>query len=413
MATTNKKESTNKHISVRNRIRTVIDKLRKSPMGVFSLSFSTMFLGFHGVLEVFERFKIDLLTCFQESTFIIYLFIVIILALIGIIGQMIFTNALPQQNTECTNKEQTNSDSIVEIVRHSFELGHHKDVILLGSALRQSTCLKNKNSIKIQIGHFVLEAARYCGDIETEAIALIEDIGNTHLENGEAPKAIEYISMGLEAITDKIAVLADDCITDSVYYIAIRGYRNLANCYSFNGKENEARQQLTTATTLANKINDQALKLQVMGDLEYAESKVSRITSNWKHTIKHLNKSVDFYDELCKRFPSPENERKRIESTTKNYRELGDAFFNINNYKSARKALQRGFDYATKNLDYENLVSICLLKATIANKTEPEGEGSSLAMSEAEKYIRFVDSPKILAKLEEKKKELSEKNKNT
>ena len=404
MATTNKNNSISKHFRIRGWINRKIQKLRESLLGVFVASFATMFLAFHTLWQVFMSFNINLLAYIPRSDLSIYIFIVILLALTATILQMLSTNKLPQEN-----KEQINSDSIVQLTRHSLVLGHDKDVILLGSALRQSACLKNKNNTKIQIGHCVLEAARNCNDIEAEATALIEDIGNTHLENGNAKEAIKHIEKGLSVIKEKIPVESNDCAADSVYYIAIRGYRNLANCYSYEKNKDAANEQLAIAKVLKDKIHDKALKLQVMGDLEYAESKISKITSNWQDTIKHLEDSIAYYDKLCEHDDSPENERKRMESTTKNYRELGEAYAMINEPYKARTALKQGSKYATKNLDYENLVSICLLKAMIASETEPDGEGVSLAIKDAEKHIQYVDSPKIIAKFEKTKKKLSKK----
>ena len=391
----------------KSKIHDAFTTFRKKPFGIFSASFVVLFGAPYAFLEVFDFLDLDPILYIQKNKGLIYLLLITICALISTILQIRSNHALEIQKLKDDILETQKGESIVEIIRQSSKLGHHNDVIHLGSALRQSTCLKNKNTLKIQIGHLVLEAARQCEDIENEAIAQIEDIGNTHLENGNVDKAIEHISAGIELISEKINGLEDGIEADLAYFIAIRGYRNLANCYSLKANETSARQNLNKAKILTANIKENALLLQIQGDLEYAESKISRITANWTHAVEHLNNSIQYYDELCQNFSSPANERKRRESTTKNYRELGDLHFKLNKITAARKALKQGFDNATKNLDYENLVSISLLKATIAKETEPDGEGASLAMQDAEQYIRFVDSPKILKKYEDTKKALN------
>lgn len=371
---------------------------RKTPAGRFTISFFSMFMSVFMVLEILDWCEIYVIEFMQKSKFLIYLVLVVIFALAS------FIISRKKEDTAEEN-DQGKSNPIEEIIRHAWDLGHYKSIILLGDALRQSNCIKNKNNLKLFIGKYVAESAQKIGDVASEATALIEDLGNTYLENREVRKASQSIEKGIKAIERVIGGGSRDVCQDGAYYIAIRGYRNLANSYALNEDKVAAETQLTIARQYTTKMVDEALKLQSLGDIEYSESKISRISADWNGAIGHLNASIEYYDQLCELYPSEENEKKREESTTKNYRELGYLYLETNARSQARDAVDHALKYAEKNKDYENLVLIYLCKAKLEKKEDPNGTGVSIALSEAEKYAGFVDASSVLEQLRIMKKD--------
>lgn len=412
------------HMNIKNKIVSNILVYIKNPMiGIVGIAGSLF-----SIIEMFEYFGFDFLGIFNNS-YIDFFMIVIILYLIG----LLLNEKINDEKPNAVDNKQVlltrNGDSILELLARTMKMARYKEVVQIGEALRKSSCLKNDHTLRIDIGCHVQVAANQCGDMNQEAIALIDDIGNTYLQDGHVKKAIENINKGINIIKKKIdsSTANNEQDLDEVYYIAVRGYRNLANCYSKNKKIEDATRYIDEACAYIEKISDEEIKLRANGTIEYAKGKKSRTDKKIEDAICHIEKSIEYFNALCIYKDTEDNRAIRNESVIKNYRELGDLYRNVKNIDKAQENLNVGYAIAKEYDDHDNCVTICLIQAEIAmgytskhtNKNTSNDPLSGVkakdAISRAELSLRYIDTQRILDHYERvvgEYKELYEKGKN-
>jgi len=386
-------------LNMKETINTLIKKLRESNIAkqfAGLMVFIVLTIGtLYGLVECFDRLGWDVLGGISKPITVFFL-IVSVVALVWIIIKM----ALADKKSETIDADvaaKKQDDSIIELLKDTVKLNHFREVIQIGAALRQSTCLKNRNDLRIKIGEYVCIAARECGDVNSEAIALIEDIGNTYLDHGDVENAISRIRSGIELVEGHIRELEgcepiDETKINDARFIAVRGHRNMANCYSKKNDVYNANSHINSADSHINQLTNEEIKLEVLADLEYSKSKVCRAVSDWNNAIKHLTKSIEHYDELCRSYDSEENKEKRTDSTIKNLRELADLCHIVGKHRDADYYLKLGTERALNNLDYDNYVRMRVIQANAALQYYSDSFKAQFAMEQAGKYIQWVDS---------------------
>lgn len=391
--------------------------LKKVLMGM-GITVTTLILAFirHfndilGFINNFDARGIDILKPIRESDLIIILLLTSIVCLFAA-----YLKARKGQNTEKPFQSRSSiNDSIIDLLDRSMGLKQYNYVVQLGTLLRRAPFLKSNNELRIKIGQTLLVAYREVKDRNNEAATLIEDIGNTFLENDNVEAAIQNIQHGINVINKQCEKLPlnSDALDDALY-ILIRGHRNLANCYSYRASKDSsnketykthATNELKIADDLIASIHSDEKKLPIEGDLLYARNKLDQITDNWDDAISHVKKSIEKYNKLCDSFPSAENERKRNNSTTKNYRELGILYLAKKDYQNACDSLLLGLEHADLTKDYENRVLVNLTFCKAEATFNPAGEEAKHYFQQATQDLPLVDSKKVHTEYEAVKQE--------
>lgn len=354
-----------------------------------------------GLLSDLESINIHIVELICQSQLSVFC----LLALIGFLVVLLIVFCKNDNSEKHVIGTKNFNESIILLLDHSTRFEEYHYVIQLGTLLRQSPFIKSDNELRIKIGQTLAFAYHNLADRINEATTYIEDIGNSYLESGDVSAAIDNIQHGIEVVTKQCQKLPpkSDSLDDALY-IQIRGYRNLANCYSYRAKNTpqskESDKRLATvaienAEKLVTQIQSEEKKLAIIGDLYYAQSKISQISKNWDNAIVHVQTSIDSYEKLRKQFSSDANKRKCNESVIKNYRELGNLYLQKEEYQEARDNLLIGLEKAKQLKDYENQVLIYLLYCRIEMATDPNGQQAKHFFDLADEVLLLVDSKKV------------------
>ncbi len=225
------------------------------------------------------------------------------------------------------------------------------EIIKLGTALSEVLWYTSRKRLRVEVGHFLEVAARQTDDYETLARTLIEDLGNTIMGLGDVGQGISYIKQGIKVAEEH-----------SLNYLVSRGYRNLANCYSFKGDTGNARRALTSAIAAAQQVQSSREKLEAIGAIEYAESKVAYTDDKYQEAIDHLDAAVQAYSDLAQQFPETSQTNK--DRLVKIYREKGVIYLKMGTPETRDRAYascQAGLRLAQAAQNYDNIVRCCYI----------------------------------------------------
>lgn len=278
-----------------------------------------------------------------------------------------------------------NEDSILSMMKDAESNSRWGEIIKLGNALSEFLWYTSRKKLRVEIGHFVEVAARQSNDTETLARTLIEDLGNTIMTLGDVNQGLTYIKQGIN--------VAEASGHD---YLVFRGYRNLANCYSFKKETPNATAALIAAQAAADRLPDERQRIEALGALEYSRCKVFESTGDYAQAIAALDAAVLHYADLRDRYPS--TARSNHDRMVKVYREKAVVYLKMNTETArdlAYEACQTGLNLAQAAQNYENIVrcSCIMAKLLLDKDAVPAAEG---VMNIAAKNIAKVDQPALL-----------------
>lgn len=343
--------------------------------------FILSFIGLYGVYEVLAYFEIKILEN-PIPPFIWFLCLSTILMLVRAIGHLL--KCFPKPITD-TNEYISNNDSLIEMMKEAESHSRWAEIIKIGSALSDVLWFTSRKKLRVAIGHFVQVAAQQSNDKYTLSATLIEDLGNTVMGLGRPDEGISYIKQGI-----KIAE------TENYPFLIMRGYRNLANCYSMKNDPISAEVQLTVATQATNNITNTAKKLEAFGAIEYARCKILKKQGKNTEAINALDAAIAYYDDLSNQFP--DSKKQNNDRLVKIYREKGVIFLAMNNDEStdnAYDALMQGLQLAQETLNYDNIIRCCSLLAKIQIKRQAI-EAAEGMVNIAKDCISKIDTPAII-----------------
>lgn len=343
----------------------------------FWLSLGSMWL----VYEVLDYFTLPL-PWSLSSSFPFFVAVSLFIALCRMIASLAASLALA---TGARQPAEHPSDSILAMMKDAESNSRWGEIIKLGSALSEVLWYTSRKKLRVEIGHFLEVAARQTNNYETLARTLIEDLGNTIMGLGDVNQGINYIKQGIE-----VAEVHD------FHFLTARGYRNLANCYSYKGQSARARAALADASAATRKISSPREKLEADGAIAYAESKISLTDAEYPDAIAHLDRAVRIYSDLADRFPETANANR--DRLVKIHREKGVIYLKIGTndaQDAAYASCQTGLQLAQATNNYDNIVRCCCIMADIllGKGAVPAAEG---IMNIAAKNISKIDTPSIV-----------------
>ena len=340
------------------------------------------FVALIGLSQAFDYFQIDFKTLICKPVFV-FIYIAIIIALIRLIVE------ITKVDTEHITKTsvETESDSLIEMLKEAESHSRWTEIIKLGSALSDFLWYTSRKKLRLAIGRFVEVAATQANDYKTLAFTLIEDIGNTTMVLGRPDEGIKAIKKGIKIAEEH-----------QYYFLVARGYRNLANSYSFKSDTKSAKDNIALATEYANKITNEAERLSALGGIEYAKCKFEEQSGNYDAAIDALDKSIEYYKELSRKYPSTHDMNK--DRIVKVYREKGNALIKKGNTEDAMNALYEGLKLAQETLNHENIVRCCTLIAKIQMDKDLSSDPSAIHTIEgllniAKQHIDKTDIPTV------------------
>ena len=191
-----------------------------------------------------------------------------------------------------TKTAQKKSDSIMDMLTYANDNKQYSEVIKIGTSVSDVLWSTSRKELRIKVGTMVAAAAFEVAAMSTNetdidyanrirAKTLIEDIGNTKmcLHENNISDAIIAIQDGLELAREH-----------SYFYEAVRGYRNLANCYALKAricKKNQqcgqakeelvhAQENVMCAEEIIPSISDENKQAEAHFDVEYAKAKIQK-----------------------------------------------------------------------------------------------------------------------------------------
>lgn len=321
---------------------------------------------------------------FDAATSALFFFLfAIILTLIRIIDRLAVDNAAllnrPQEVPVVA------PDSILQMMKDAESNSRWGEIIKLGNALSEVLWYTSRKRLRIEVGHFLELAARQTGDMETLARTLIEDLGNTIMGMGDPVQGIAYITQGIK--------IAED---NNLHALSARGYRNLANSYSFRGDTRSAAEALAKAHQFADKLPNDKEKLEALGSISYAESKIHRENGDYPKALASLDHAIQNYTELQDAYPNTAASNK--DRLVKIFREKGVLHLKMSSPDAQDQAyenFQAGLKIAQETQNHDNIVRCCSLMAQIllGKGAVPAAEG---LMNIAAQSISRIDSPGVL-----------------
>ncbi|MCI8508468.1 MAG: hypothetical protein HFJ06_07920 [Lachnospiraceae bacterium] len=340
------------------------------------------FFGLFSIYEILDYFKVNFIYIFLNPI-IIFICISIIVTLIRAIVYLI--QNIPSSLSNSTNEYIDDKDSLIEMLKDAESHSRWTEIIKIGSALSDVLWFTSRKKLRVAIGHFVEVAATQIDDKYTLSTTLIEDLGNTIMGLGKVDEGIKYIERGIE--------VAEEC---NFYFLIMRGYRNLANCYSLKGDSTKATVYLTNAEAATNNIADEIKKYEALGAIEYARCKVYKTDKRYDDAIKALDDSISSYKKLSNKYP--ETEKRNNDRLVKIYREKGAIYLAMNTENSIDRAydsLTAGLKLARETMNYENIIKCCnmLAKILIDKNAIDAAEGM---MNIAKECINKIDTPSIV-----------------
>lgn len=339
------------------------------------------FVGLFSVYEVFEYFNIKIFEKLSQP-FILFVLVSIILSLGRAIVHLL--RNYPKRSTEIST-ELGENDSIIAMLKEAESHSRWTEIIKIGSALSDVLWFTSRKKLRVAIGHFVEVAAQQSNDMPTLSATLIEDLGNTYLGLGKPDKGITYIKRGI-----KIAE------NNNYPFLVTRGYRNLSCCYSYKNDPTNALTSLGQAEAAAVAINDPIKKLEALGAIEYARSKVLKKQGNFANSITTLDRAISHYNSLSQKYP--DTKKRNDDRLVKIYREKGALYLMMNTDESidnAYDSLSRGLRLAQETLNYDNIIVCCTFLAEIQIRRGALEAAEGMA-NIAKSCITKIDTPSII-----------------
>lgn len=312
-----------------------------------------------------------------------FLLVAIILTLIRIIDRLAVENAALRNRPQ--DVPVVAPDSILQMMKDAESNSRWGEIIKLGNALSEVLWYTSRKRLRIEVGHFLELAARQTGDMETLARTLIEDLGNTIMGMGDPVQGIAYITQGIK--------IAED---NDLHALSARGYRNLANSHSLRGDTRSAAEALVRAHQFADKLPNDKEKLEALGSISYAESKIHRENGDYPKALASLDHAIQNYTELQEAYPNTAASNK--DRLVKIFREKGVLYLKMSSPDSQDQAyenFQAGLKIAQETQNHDNIVRCCSLMAQIlvGKGAVPAAEG---LMNIAAQSISRIDSPGVL-----------------
>lgn len=340
----------------------------------------------YGIYEILDYFEINFLSKIV-TPLAVFLLISIIIVLIRIIATLL--NESRKNNTAIKDYIDEN-DSLITMLKEAEMHQRWNEIIKIGSALSDVLWFTSRKKLRVAIGHFVEIAATQVNDNYTLSNTLIEDLGNTVMGFGKVDEGIKYINRGIR-------------IAEKYHYtfLIMRGYRNLANCYSLKNDIQSAEKNLLMAENAAKELSDDAQKMSALGAIEYARSKVYKHKFDYSSAIKALDRAIDYYNSLSEAHPETQN--KNLDRLVKIYREKGLLYLKQtgeNSQDNAYEMLQEGLRLAQISANYDNIIRCCSMMARIQMDRQAVDSADGL-MKIARQYIGNVDTPSIISEYNE------------
>lgn len=308
--------------------------------GIICASFVSLF-GIDSILVHYNIYILEYSNSFL--TFILLSFIVALIRIIFIISK--FYNEKPEV------MGVVNNDSLSGMIMEAYNDKRYAEVVKIGTALSEALWYSGRHSLRLEISSYVKDAAEKIDDYYTYSRMLIEDLGNGTLEmRKKVVEAIKFIESGLSVAID-----------NNYWYLAARGYRNLACAYAYKyHKSNKSScEDLSTALKyyelgckVCESIEDEKENLDALGSLKYALCKIKQLENDSKGAIESLKGAIDHYDNLSKKPGSELLSRDRL---VKIYREIGRLYLGTqNNVKIGIDYLKKSIKMAEDQRDYSN-----------------------------------------------------------
>ena len=349
-------------------------------------SVAIFFLGTLGGLlllyQGFDMFKVELPLDLTTSL-IVFLLIATIVTLIRVIDMLAAQNHVMREMPE--EAQPPSQDSIIQMMKDAESNSRWAEIIKLGNALSEVLWYTSRKRLRMEVGHFLEVAARQTGDYETLSRTLIEDLGNTIMGMGDPVQGIAYITQGIKIAEDH-----------NLQSLVVRGYRNLANSYSLRGDTTAASESLAKARQSVASLPSDKEKLEALGSIAYAQSKIHRGNGDYVKALAALDEAIQHYDELQASYPHTAASNK--DRLVKIYREKGVLHLKSNARDSqdlAYESCQAGLKIAQETQNHDNIVRCCSLMTEIllGKGAIPAAEG---LMNIASKSISRIDSPSVL-----------------
>lgn len=322
--------------------------------------------------------------------------------------------ALTQERDQCLAQEKTNqkkSDSIMDMLTYANDNKQYSEVIKIGTSVSDVLWSTSRKELRIKVGTMVAAAAFEVAAMSTNetdidyanrirAKTLIEDIGNTKmcLHENNISDAIIAIQDGLELAREH-----------SYFYEAVRGYRNLANCYALkarickkNPQYGQAKEELVHAQEnvmyaeeIIPSISDENKQAEAHFDVEYAKAKIQKESDKPDEAVKFLENCIKIYkDEQDK-----DETVKRIyaDRLVKIYREMGIIYMSIpGRQKAARNAFKTGLQHAKDRQNHEDIVRCCthLIELQLQHRFADTANLVEHWINEGESNLNMVDTQK-------------------
>lgn len=346
-----------------------------------SVWFIVSFVAVFGLYEALLKFGIDILDKLVSNRFFVFLLIALLVALGHVIYEL--NKSIPDE--EGVIGEDELNDSIIGMLKDAAAHNRWEEIIKFGSSLSEVLWFTSRKRLRIAVGGMVELAAKQLDDKDTLAHTLIEDLGNTYLGLGDSKKAINYIKRGINIASQ-----------NNNMYLVSRGYRNLSNCYAYISDATKAKNNLEKSKESANNIQDERTKLDILGAIAYAESKIYRTEREYTDALNSLDTAIQYYNELGSKYPASEKANK--DRLVKIHREKG-ILYQLRNGKdditNAYDAFNTGLQLALKQLNYDNIIICCSKLAEISIDMGQIDTAESMIMMGAQ-YIESIDTDSII-----------------
>lgn len=348
-------------------------------MKALGVTFGTSLGGLFVLYETLDLFKITL-PDWTSHPYIVFLLLSLHVCFLRVISGL-SANIIARANAQ----GEPVPDSILQILHDAESNSRWNEIVKLGTALTEFLWYTSRKKLRIEVGHIVAMAARQANDSLAEARTLIEDLGNTIMTLGDVDQGISYINRGIKIAEDH-----------GYSFLACRGYRNLANCYSYKGDSTNAIAALTRATDYAQSLTDASSRLDALGAIEYANCKAFEVQKQYADALKALDRAVDYYEQLEQLDPSTAAANQ--DRLVKVYRERSVVYLQMGTDDSidrAADACQTALQLAHNSQSFENVVRCCCILGRIYLHQDAISAAEGV-MSIAAKNVAHIDSPKIL-----------------
>ena len=299
-------------------------------------------------------------------------------------------NKLKENNKKAETTNRSDDDiSLLEMVINAFNEKQYREVIRIGSAVSDVLWYSGRKSLRIKIGTYLEQAAKWEKDYYQQARANIEDIGNTYIEMPEedsVKKSINNIKYGMRIAQE-----------NGYYDLVARGYRNLACAYCFRYHESEnpnyndlvnAESSIATGIEYSQKIGNEYFKKDAIASLEYAAYRACHIKGDNKSACEHLETAKGIYEEIINKDPSKETIVK--DRLKKIYRSLGEGYLLSEDEDLISKGedlVLQAFNQSEGDRDYTNMIRCGTIYIKFKKLTDP---ASKPIKDKCDKVINYL-----------------------